>query len=129
MLCLFQDGVPWLIEKWKWRDKKDAQNTYIAKWPHDSPTAQLTGNESEEMDRARKQREKLEDTMATNEKDLKRKLADWYHKEVKRIRKQLAPEVTASNRDAAINTIIARNAQNDENMKSLMRNALQHSGL
>ena len=65
--------------------------------------------------------------MMKNETDLKQKLAAWYHKEERRIWKELGPKVTASKRDAVINNIIAHNAAKDAAMEALWRSALSRS--
>ena len=76
--CFLQNGVPWLIQEC---DKGQPQGEYLVKWTENGPRvlsmAERTDDDNEEMSKASQQLADLEQKMKNNEKELKKKLANW----------------------------------------------------
>jgi len=125
ILCLFQDGMPWLIQEW---EKAKAQNEYLVKWAQNSqrvlPTATLTGDDNEEMSRAHQQLAVLEKT----EIEFKNSLRDWRNDEVDRIRRQNFVAGAKDRRKAQSGRIGAHNAQKAAATESFWQGVRQRTG-
>jgi hypothetical protein len=118
VLCFSQNGVPWLIQEC---DKGQPQDEYLVKWtengPHVLSMAERTDDDNEEMSKASQQLADLERKMKNNEKELKKKLANW-----------VAGYANKGKLNRMLDQIHGRNAAKTAESNAFWRRALQHSG-
>jgi hypothetical protein len=78
VLCYFQNGIPRLIQEWE-KDKRKSK--YFVKWMTNGPRTllanQLTGGDTDNMNRAGVELAELDRNMRKNEKELKKNLKNW----------------------------------------------------
>jgi hypothetical protein len=126
ILCLFQGGMPWLIQEW---EKAKAENEYLVKWAQHSqsilPTSTLTGSDSEELSRARQQLAMVEKT----EIQFKNTLKKWRNAELDRIRWQNFAAGAKDRRAAQSGRISDHNAQKAAANEAWWRETRQRTGL
>ena len=129
VLCLFQEGAPWLIQEY---DFGKCKNEYLVKLTQDGSgllsADELSAGEIEEMSGARRQLSALEDTMQRSEAKLKAELLRRYRDYEEKIRKQRQTGSAADRRAAASDRIKSHNAERSAAMESNWRCALGRSG-
>ena len=99
LLCLFQKGMPWLIQEW---DKGKATSEYLVKSmgdiPRILPTTELIEDKSAEVSTAREQLIAVEETMNGNETQLKKQMAEaWREKDQKTRKNQFLNQASDRN--------------------------------
>jgi antitoxin component YwqK of YwqJK toxin-antitoxin module len=129
VICLFQNGMPWLIQDW---DKGKLLTEYFVKGaqggPRIVPTTPATGDEKAKASEVHEQLNALDKKMEEGERKLKQFLNGWYKKRIKQMRQPVASAHAAAARDATSNRLRKRDAQNEAMHDEVWRRALRGSG-
>lgn len=103
VFCFFREGLPVVIEEWRWQEPAKPRDQCLVKWTEGSPRAvlanQLSDGDSEEMSTALQQMAALEETMKNGEEDLRPRLAEWFRDYQEEMRKQTFLGQTDQRRD------------------------------
>jgi hypothetical protein len=129
LVCLFRDGMPWLIEEWK-SGRMGGQ--YLVKWSEGSPSvvprAALQGDDAKEFASAQKRLYELEAAIDREETELKQELREWYREEEQSARWAKAAKMSVKRQQAMSKRIRARGAAGAAAARNAWQGALRRAG-
>ena len=99
LVCLFRGRLPWLVQEW---NRATLEHEYLVQCVGQSPTvlptADVAGSEAAELVRARQRLTDLQDKIESDEREFKRKLADWLRKEDQKAKQRRIPQMAPARR-------------------------------
>jgi hypothetical protein len=128
MVCLFQAGVPWLIQEF---DRGNRQSEHLVRTVNGAlrvlTEAEMNGETKADREKAAEQLLALEAKLKESETKLRSEMADWYRKEDQRLKRERFSELAPARHEAAMRRIEEHSASSG--IGAMWQSALRRSGL